>query len=230
MTAVRTGQQTSFDHCCPHCPNSAWWNESASVVFRAPFLMAGHRLHRASLASSIADLQHPPELLPDLWLAMESGADLAVASRYALGATTGRWQRLRRAISSFAVFVCRPLQRRNLLVKDPMSGFFMTRRSVVRQLPTLQRSGFKLLLEILICGPIQRVQEIPFCFGMRQGGLSKAGIARTYRLCSAALPSLHLAREKRDLRFASCVRRTEAKRFGTQSPYNVDRPAWSSLA
>ena len=30
-----------------------------------------------------ADLQHPPELLPQLWKAIESGAELALASRYA---------------------------------------------------------------------------------------------------------------------------------------------------
>lgn len=136
----------------------------------------------ASASSTIvgvidADLQHPPELLPELWMAMENGADIAVASRYALGATTGRWRWLRRRISSFAVQLCKPLQRRNLMVKDPMSGFFMTRRSVVRELPPLQRSGFKLLLEILVRGPVKKVQEVPFCFGLRQGGQSKAGIS-----------------------------------------------------
>ena len=124
-----------------------------------------------------ADLQHPPELLPDLWKAMADGAEIAVASRYALGATTGRWRWLRKTISSLAVLLCRPLQRRNLVVKDPMSGFFMTRRSVVKGLPPLQRSGFKLLLEILVRGNFRNVREVPFCFGLRQGGQSKAGIS-----------------------------------------------------
>ena len=124
-----------------------------------------------------ADLQHPPELLPDLWKAMAEGAEIAIASRYALGATTGRWRWLRKTISSLAVLLCRPLQRRNRVVKDPMSGFFMTRRSVVKGLPPLQRSGFKLLLEILVRGNFRNVREVPFCFGLRQGGQSKAGIS-----------------------------------------------------
>jgi dolichol-phosphate mannosyltransferase len=124
-----------------------------------------------------ADFQHPPELLPELWAAMENGADVAVASRYAYGATIGRWRWLRRVTSSVAVLLCRPLQARNCLVEDPMSGFFMIRRGIVRDLPTLQRSGFKLLLEILVRARLRSVREVPFCFGLRQGGESKANIA-----------------------------------------------------
>ncbi len=124
-----------------------------------------------------ADFQHPPELLPTLWTAMEEGADVAVASRYAHGATIGRWRWLRRATSTVAVLLCRPLQARNSLVQDPMSGFFMIRRSIVRDLPTLQRSGFKLLLEILVRARLRSVREVPFCFGLRQGGESKANVA-----------------------------------------------------
>jgi len=36
-----------------------------------------------------ADLQHPPELLPELWRAIQSGADLALASRYAVETVLG---------------------------------------------------------------------------------------------------------------------------------------------
>ena len=124
-----------------------------------------------------ADFQHPPELLPSLWAAMEEGADVAVASRYAYGATIGRWRWLRRVTSSLAVLLCRPLQARNCLVEDPMSGFFMVRRRIVRGLPTLQRSGFKLLLELLVRARLGSVREVPFCFGARLGGESKASVA-----------------------------------------------------
>ncbi len=136
-----------------------------------------------------ADLQHPPEILPKLWTAMQTGVDLAVASRYARGATIGRWRWLRRNISTGAVLLCRPLQRRNCLVEDPMSGFFMIRRSIVRALPPLQRSGFKLLLEILVRAPLRKVQEVPFCFGERYGGESKADftVMRDYIVLLARL-------------------------------------------
>jgi dolichol-phosphate mannosyltransferase len=136
----------------------------------------------ASTSSSIvgvidADLQHPPEVLARIWEAMENGAEVAVASRYALGATTGRWRWLRRMASSIAVMLCRPLQGSPCVVKDPLSGFFMVRRSIIDELPSLQRSGFKLLLEILVRAPMQKIEEIPFCFGLRQGGRSKAGFS-----------------------------------------------------
>ncbi len=58
-----------------------------------------------------------------------------------------------------------------------MSGFFMIRRGIVSDLPTLQRSGFKLLLEILVRARLRSVREVPFCFGVRQGGESKANVA-----------------------------------------------------
>jgi dolichol-phosphate mannosyltransferase len=54
-----------------------------------------------------------------------------------------------------------------------MSGYFMVRR---RCLPegAFQKSGFKLLLEILVRGRIQSVKEVPFAFGLRYRGASKA--------------------------------------------------------
>jgi hypothetical protein len=38
-----------------------------------------------------------------------------------------------------------------------------------------QQSGFKLLLEVLVRGRIHSVEEIPFAFGSRYRGASKAG-------------------------------------------------------
>lgn len=75
-----------------------------------------------------------------------------------------------------------------------MSGFFMIRQDVVRELPTLQRSGFKLLLEILVRAPLRDVQEVPFNFGARQGGESKAGfsVLRDYCTLLARLYWSHL--------------------------------------
>ena len=37
-----------------------------------------------------------------------------------------------------------------------------------------QKSGFKLLLEILVRGKIESVREVPFAFGLRYRGASKA--------------------------------------------------------
>jgi dolichol-phosphate mannosyltransferase len=54
-----------------------------------------------------------------------------------------------------------------------MSGYFMVRSRGVRQMD-FQRTGFKLLLEILVRGQIESVTEVPFAFGLRYRGASKA--------------------------------------------------------
>ena len=49
----------------------------------------------------------------------------------------------------------------------------MVRRAAVEQVP-LQRAGFKLLLDVLVRGRITSVKEVPFSFGLREKGTSKA--------------------------------------------------------
>jgi dolichol-phosphate mannosyltransferase len=120
-----------------------------------------------------ADLQHPPELLPRLYEAVASGRDLAIGSRYTPGGGIGDWNVLRKLLSSAAIWATWPLQKRGARAHDPMSGFFMVRRQCVEQVP-FQRSGFKLLLDVLIRSRIRSVQEIPFEFGLRTEGESKA--------------------------------------------------------
>ncbi len=120
-----------------------------------------------------ADRQHPAELLPELLSGIKDGRDLVIGSRYTPGGDLGQWNPVRKLLSAAAVWVTWPLQRSHLRAKDPMSGFFMVRR---RCLPegAFQKSGFKLLLEILVRGRIQSVKEVPFAFGLRYRGASKA--------------------------------------------------------
>ena len=122
-----------------------------------------------------ADLQHPPELLPVLLESLEQPADIAIASRYAHGNGVGEWNRLRRLISRFGTLATLPLQRKHLRVKDPLSGFFVVRREAIDGL-SLQPEGFKILLEILVRGRIHNAVEIPFQFGVRHSGKSKADV------------------------------------------------------
>jgi dolichol-phosphate mannosyltransferase len=133
------------------------------------------------LAVMDADLQHPPELLPQLLGAMLCGADVAVASRYKTGGSTGQWNAARRFVSSSATWLTKPLLPSKLRVKDPMSGFFVIRRECVEGL-RLQTTGFKLLLELLVRGRIGQVSEVSFSFGVRHAGRSKASlqVAREY--------------------------------------------------
>jgi dolichol-phosphate mannosyltransferase len=135
-----------------------------------------------------ADLQHPPELLPKLLSGIKEGRDLVIASRYTPGGDLGQWSPVRKLLSATAVWVTWPLQRSRLRATDPMSGFFLVRRRCLPQ-GAFQQSGFKLLLEILVRGRIQSVKEIPFAFGLRHQGTSKANfrVAWDYGLLLARL-------------------------------------------
>lgn len=126
------------------------------------------------LGAMDADLQHPPELLPQLWAAIESGADLVIGSRYASGGSLGGWKLGRHLISRLAIWMTLPVQRSGLRARDPMSGFFLVRRECIEGI-ALQTAGFKILLEILARADLRRVVEVPFTFGRRYAGASKAG-------------------------------------------------------
>jgi dolichol-phosphate mannosyltransferase len=121
-----------------------------------------------------ADLQHPPEVLPALLAGIQSGADLAVGSRYTEQTSVPGWSFFRQAVSRFSTWVTLPFQRR-VRVKDPMSGFFVLRRECIEGV-RLQPEGFKILLEILVRGRIRSVVEVPFQFGLRHAGKSKADL------------------------------------------------------
>ena len=139
-----------------------------------------------------ADLQHPPELLPEL-LDKTENADVAIASRYAASDGMSGWNPVRAAISRLSTLAATPLiSKKNLRVTDPMSGFFIIHRKCIDGL-TFQTTGFKLLLEILVRGHIRTVEEVSYHFGLRQAGRSKASAA-------VALHYLHLlSRLSRDL-------------------------------
>jgi dolichol-phosphate mannosyltransferase len=121
-----------------------------------------------------ADMQHPPEVLRELVSAMQAGADVALASRYT-GRGGQKWNPLRRLATAVSIWMAAPLQRAEIRVSDPLSGYFVVRRRCVEKIP-FRQTGFKLLLEILARGRVRRVAEIPFAFGRRGGGRSKAGV------------------------------------------------------
>src|SRR5262245_29816718 len=123
-----------------------------------------------------ADLQHPPQLLPRLLATMQEGCDIAIGSRYAARDGVRDWNPIRTAISRVSTWATLPLQRRDLRVKDPMSGFFIVRRSAIEGI-SFETKGFKLLLEILVRGRIRSAREVAYQFGTRRAGKSKAGAA-----------------------------------------------------
>jgi dolichol-phosphate mannosyltransferase len=122
-----------------------------------------------------ADLQHPPELLPELLREVLAGADIAIASRYIQAHSMDGWNPVRRLISRASSLASKTVQNPSLKVADAMSGFFVVRRECIEGI-SFQPTGFKLLLEILSKGRIHSVKEIPFKFDVRQHGKSKANI------------------------------------------------------
>jgi len=119
-----------------------------------------------------ADLQHPPEMLPELLKAIEGSADVAVASRYVPGGGCQGWGFIRRLISKGAIFISHLFLPSTRKVKDPMSGFFVIDREVTAGV-SLDPCGFKILLEILMLGKYIKVAEVPFTFVTRRMGESK---------------------------------------------------------
>lgn len=125
------------------------------------------------LAVMDADLQHPPQVLAEMLSAVEgTGVDLVIASRYVKGGSCENWDLIRRVISKGAIFLAHLLLPRTRQVSDPMSGFFLLKRSVVSN-ASLEPTGYKILLELLMMGHFDRVVEVPYRFRLRERGESK---------------------------------------------------------
>jgi len=120
------------------------------------------------------DLQHDETILPAMLAAVEGGADIAIGNRHvAGGAAAAGFSAARGRLSEAGAGLARALL--PAPVADPMSGFFLLRRSLVDEVaPRLTASGFKILLDILLSArrPL-RVVEIPYAFRSRLAGESK---------------------------------------------------------
>ena len=129
------------------------------------------------------DLQHPPELVPRLVdTAEEHGCDVVVASRHVDGGSAaGLSNRSRVLVSDLSTRMAKWLFPRRLGgVSDPMSGFFLLRPAAF-DLDRLRPDGFKILLEMLVRTPGLQKHEVPFVFGERHAGESKASFAEGWR-------------------------------------------------
>jgi dolichol-phosphate mannosyltransferase len=118
-----------------------------------------------------ADLSHPPEKIKQLFQEIESNkADFTIGSRYIKGGRIEGWNFKRKLMSKTATLLSRIYTK----VKDPMTGFFMIKKEVIKNVD-LNPKGFKILLEIIIKGKYQNIKEIPITFINRVEGKSKAG-------------------------------------------------------
>lgn len=122
-----------------------------------------------------ADHQHDPKLLPAMLAAVASGeCDVAVASRFAEGASTEAWGRPDRVkASNIANSIARKVT--GVELTDPMSGYFMLPAAKLREAaPQLSGVGFKILLDILATADdAMKIKEFPLSFAARASGESK---------------------------------------------------------
>src|SRR5918999_2877485 len=122
-----------------------------------------------------ADLQHDETIMPRLLeTAKRDGADIVVASRYMQGASTGALAPERVRISRLASALSRVLAQG---LSDPMSGYFLLRRSFLeRVMRKLYGRGFKILLDLIAAARGEvRIAELPYTMRSRQHGESKLG-------------------------------------------------------
>lgn len=123
-----------------------------------------------------ADLQHDEKIIPEMLLTLKNDdIDLVIGSRYMDGGSMGELARHRVWISRLATQLSRLALKHP--VNDPMSGFFMLRRSffekVMRKLST---KGFKILLDILVnADDFVHIKEQPYIMRERSQGESKLG-------------------------------------------------------
>lgn len=132
------------------------------------------------LAIMDADLQHPPELLPQMYRKVQEGYSLVIASRYVDGGGVEGLSFLRKIISLGAVKLAHLILPKTRNIKDPMSGFFMLKREAINDVELSSR-GFKMLLEILIKGKQNSVVEVPYTFKLRRKGKSKLNLKEIFR-------------------------------------------------
>jgi dolichol-phosphate mannosyltransferase len=150
-----------------------------------------HRIGRRGLASACiegmlassapyvavmdADLQHDERLLPALLdAARRDAVDVVVASRYMAGGSTGELSPDRVRMSRLASTLSRVLGQG---LSDPMSGFFVVRRTFLeRVVRRLYGRGFKILLDLVAAarGDV-RIAELPYHMRSRAHGESKLG-------------------------------------------------------
>ena len=119
-----------------------------------------------------ADLSHPPDHIPEMLAEIRAGNDIVIGSRYMEGGGIKKWPLKRRIISKGATFLGRLLFPE---IRDPVSGFFAVKKSVVEH-AELKPRGYKILLEVLGKGTWKTAKEIPFEFVDRAVGSSKLGL------------------------------------------------------
>jgi dolichol-phosphate mannosyltransferase len=144
-----------------------------------PAYLAGFRRALADGAELVleldCDFSHSPSDIPRLVAACESGADLALGSRYVAGGGTQNWGLGRRVVSWGGSFYARVLL--GVGIRDLTGGFKCYRRRVLEaiDLDAIDSKGYAFQIETTYRTLRKgfRVVEVPITFVDRTAGHSK---------------------------------------------------------
>ncbi|MEM0128416.1 MAG: glycosyltransferase [Thermoplasmatales archaeon] len=124
-----------------------------------------------------ADLQHPPESIPDM-LDCINGKDAVIMSRFVPGSMLDDFDPTRRIVTDVAIFLCHSILPETRRFSDPLSGFFAIGENInvpydpIGELFDGKR-GFKTLIPIILSNAGKNIIEMPFSFHKRNWGRSK---------------------------------------------------------
>ncbi len=165
-------------------------DETPAVIeeLNNPHVVLHHRTDEKGLATAVvkgftlakgefvacmdADLQHPPEVLRDMYAAMLAHADMAIPSRFIPGGSDGGLDIFRKIVSGTARYMGKIILPCLRHISDPTSGLFMVRRELLEG-ANLHPIGWKIMVEVLAMCQIKNVLETPYSFHDRTAGESK---------------------------------------------------------
>ena len=171
--------------------------EGIGRAFLEGFKFAVERFDPTVVVQMDGDLQHPPEIIPELIHSVLEGADVAIASRKVEGGKTVGWSRRRILVSWGANWLARIVL--GLEQKDVTSGFKAYSRGTVEELTSrkLSSSSFSYQEETLLVAKRagKKAVEIPFTFSARKAGRTKFKTADILRFLKAILVMRYKAAE-----------------------------------
>jgi dolichol-phosphate mannosyltransferase len=143
-------------------------------AYRAGFAVGLEKGYDA-LVQIDADLSHDPAVLPKLLGEIESGADLAIGSRYVPGGEIPHWPWFRRALSRYGNLYAAWVLRTG--VKDGTAGYRAYRADTLKAVDyaTTRAKGYGFQIETAyrVSRWGGRIAEVPIVFTDRVRGYSK---------------------------------------------------------
>lgn len=170
------------------------WEIAAELLEEIPELTVIRRVGAKGLATAVicgwqysngrllgvmdGDGQHPVGVVKDLFTVFsDKNNEVAIASRYLPHGGIKKWSLSRRLLSRGAQTLGQLLLPGAIgTINDPMSGFFILKRSIITK-TELDPVGYKILLEILARSQANKIQEVPYVFLERSSGKSKVAIS-----------------------------------------------------